>query len=199
MPVIDHFDFIAPLYERIIPFREPEKLISLVGLPVNGPLLDAAGGTGRIAQCFRGSFTKVIVADLSMGMLRQAAEKNGIDVVCSATERLPFPGDYFEKIIMVDALHHVYNHQETARELWRVLKPGGWIVIEEMDVRTLPVKLVAIAEKATLMRSHFIKPARIAALFPHVNASVRIIQEWFNAWIVVEKSSESIWKRAYRD
>ena len=37
----------------------------------------------------------------------------------------------FERVIMVDALHHVYNHARAAAELWRFVKPGGRIVIEE--------------------------------------------------------------------
>ena len=61
---------------------------------------------------------------------------------------------------MVDALHHVINHGQTAREMYRVLKPGGRIVIEEPDIRSFYVKLIAVAEKLLLMRSHFLSPQR---------------------------------------
>ena len=90
---------------------------------------------------------------------------------------------------MVDALHHVCNQVQTAQELWRVLAPGGYLVIEEPDLRTFAVKLVAVAEKVALMRSHFLAPEAIAALFDPFTAQVRIETEekGFNAWVIVHK------------
>ena len=91
---------------------------------------------------------------------------------------------------MVDALHHVCDQRATADELWRTLQPGGRIVIEEPDLRTVVVKLLALAEKMALMRSHFLSPARIAALFDHPNARVHIEAGTFNAWVIVEKKDQ---------
>jgi demethylmenaquinone methyltransferase/2-methoxy-6-polyprenyl-1,4-benzoquinol methylase len=67
----------------------------------------------------------------------------------------------------------------------RVLKPGGRLVIEEPDIRTLGVKLIAVAEKLLMMRSHLLAPGQIKSLFP--NSKTRIIAEDSSAWIVVEK------------
>ena len=47
---------------------------------------------------------------------------------------------------MVDALHHVADQEATIRELWRLLKPGGRIIIEEPDIRRFEVKLLALIE-----------------------------------------------------
>lgn len=187
MPLFDHFGLIAPLYETFTRPREPVELLRWMELPSHGRVLDAAGGTGRIAQALRGKTGQVVVVDLSMGMLRQAREKTGLDLACAPVERLPFSDASFERILMVDALHHVANHAVTIDELWRVLKPGGRIVIEEFDVRNILVKLVALGEKLALMRSHFLSPARIAALFPASAAPVRVVAEGHRAYIIAQK------------
>jgi ubiquinone/menaquinone biosynthesis C-methylase UbiE len=174
MPLFDHFGFLAPLYETFIPPKDLGQIWAMADLPVSGALLDAGGGTGRIAQYMRGKADPVVVADLSSKMLVEAQKKDGLLPVCSHTENLPFPDESFARIIMVDAFHHVCNQRTTVDELWRLLQPGGIIVIEEPDVRTLAVKLVALVEKLALMRSHFLSPPRIADLFHYPSSRVRV-------------------------
>ena len=187
MPILDHFGLIAPYYDRVIRLRTAEKLIELADLPVKGALLDAGGGTGRVSEALRGLASSLVVADLSFGMLQQAQSKDGLQVVNSHTEKMPFSDGTFERVIMVDALHHVCDHAETASEMWRILRPGGRIVILEPDIRTFSVKLVALAEKLALMRSHFLSPPAVVRLFPYVNALPRIERDGFNAWMVIDK------------
>jgi demethylmenaquinone methyltransferase/2-methoxy-6-polyprenyl-1,4-benzoquinol methylase len=183
--MFDHFDILASVYDRAIPFSSLELMLKMVALPADGLLLDAGGGTGRVAAALRTYVRSALVADFSFGMLAQARKK-GLSATQSPAEHLPFANETFERIIMVDALHHVINQKDTVTELWRVLKPGGRLVIEEPDVRTITVKLVALGEKLALMRSHFLSPPKIAALFPP-EAKVRIETESYNAWVIVEK------------
>jgi demethylmenaquinone methyltransferase/2-methoxy-6-polyprenyl-1,4-benzoquinol methylase len=191
--MFDHFNFLAPFYDRAIPFSSLELMLKMVALPTDGLLLDAGGGTGRVASALRPYVRAALVADFSPGMLLQAHRK-GLPAIQTPAERLPFAAGTFERIIMIDALHHVINQAETIAELWRVLrspdpvsgKPGGRLVIEEPDVRTLTVKVVAIGEKLALMRSHFLSPPKIAALFPP-QANITIETESYNAWVIVEK------------
>lgn len=187
MPFFDHFDFLAPFYETFIPPKAPQALLALAELPTQGALLDIGGGTGRVAQFLTGHAQPVVVADLSLPMLAEAQRKDALQPVAAHSERLPFANSVFARIIMVDALHHVIDQRATADELWRTLQSGGRIVIEEPDVRTFTVKLLALAEKLALMRSHFLTPTQIAALFDHPDARVHIEATGFNAWVIVEK------------
>jgi ubiquinone/menaquinone biosynthesis C-methylase UbiE len=189
MPLLDHFDLLAPLYETFIPPGDPQELCTRIGLPTPGALLDAGGGTGRVAQSLRGMAGSIVVADLSFKMLAEARRKAGLNPVCSHTERLPFPNGFFARIIMVDAFHHVCDQRQTAAELWRVLQPGGRLVIEEPDVRAFAVKLIAAGEKIALMRSHFLAPHRIGELFRRPGAGIRIAVDNTTAWIIVEKTA----------
>lgn len=183
--MLDHFDLLAPLYDRAIPFSRLDLMLRVVRLPVDGLLLDAGGGTGRVATALKPHTRDVVVADISAGMLSQTRRKR-LTSVMAPSEKLPFASKTFPRIIMVDALHHVINQRETIAELWRVLQPGGRLVIEEPDIRTLPVKLVAIVEKLALMRSHFLSPPEIVSYFPP-EARVSVELESYNAWVVVEK------------
>lgn len=180
-----HFNFLAPFYDQVIRFSRLEQMLKVLELPHAGTLLDAGGGTGRVAEALRPHVGSVIVADVSRGMLAQARQKD-LAAASSETERLPFPADAFDRVLMVDALHHVADQAATVRELFRVLKPGGRLVIEEPDIRTFAVKLIAVAEKLALMRSRFLDPARIAALLP-TEAKVHVESEAQTAWIIAEK------------
>lgn len=188
MPLMDHFGLLAPYYDTVIKPGDRNWLFEIIGLPVPGVLLDAGGGTGRISKLLRDQVDQIVIADLSYKMLSQAHSKNGLNPTCSHTEKLPFRKEFFDRVIMVDALHHVCDHRETAKELWRVLKPGGRIVIEEPDIRMFSVKLLAAAEKVMGMRSHFMAPPAIASLFDG-NATIKIIRKGINSWVIIEKRS----------
>jgi ubiquinone/menaquinone biosynthesis C-methylase UbiE len=187
MPLLDHFDILAPLYDRLISQPDEWRIIRLARLPVEGSLLDVGGGTGRISQYLVGSADQVIVLDSSFKMLSQAKAKNGLLPVVSAAEGLPFPDHAFARIVMVDAFHHLADQSASMLELWRVLKPGGVLVVEEPDIRHFVVKLVALAEKMALFRSHFLSAERIAGRLNAYGAKIQIHREKPNVWVVAEK------------
>lgn len=194
--MIDHFGFLAPVYETFIKSKHPDILSDLLQMPPSGSLLDLGGGTGRVSQYFTDSNAQVTVCDLSFPMLEQSLKKEGLRQVCSHSEELPFPSKIFDRIIMVDALHHVHDQQRTAQEMWRVLKPGGRIVIEEPNHHHPLVKIVAWVEKIALMRSHFLKPQEIQALFSSNNGFLRQQNEGYTVWITIQKPERSMKARS---
>ena len=181
----DHFDFIAPVYNRVGAYSALQTMLEIGDFPTSGRLLDVGGGTGRVAGALRDKAAQIVIADVSLGMLRFAASKPGLQTAAAYSEHLPFPEASFERIVMVDALHHVVHQADTARELFRLLKPGGRIIIEEPDIRTFSVKLIALGEKLLLMRSHFLAPEQIVSLFPSAKAEITAKES--SAWIVVKK------------
>lgn len=181
----DHFGVMAPIFSRV-EYSSLDTMLEQADLPTSGCVLDAGGGTGRVANAICKHTGKVVIADPSLGMLRQA-DRTQLWLACSNSEALPFPNDFFERIIMVDALHHVIDQYHTAREMYRVLKPGGRIIIEEPDIRKFGVKLIAVAEKMLLMRSHFLAPQKIVDLFSFDSTKASIYATEGNAWVVIEK------------
>jgi SAM-dependent methyltransferase len=78
---------------------------------------------------------QVTAFDLSTGYLNEArtrARANGVSVrfVSADGERLPFADHSFDRLWGNAILHHV-DLDQAARELWRVLRPGGWGVFCE--------------------------------------------------------------------
>jgi ubiquinone/menaquinone biosynthesis C-methylase UbiE len=183
MPIFDHFSMIAPIYARVT-YSKRDVMREVASLPVRGRLLDVGGGTGRVASAIHDLVDEITLADESFTMLANAP-RDSFRAVCGGSETLPFVDGSFERVIMVDALHHVAHHAQSAHEMFRVLKPGGVLVIEEPDIRTFGVKLIALAEKLLLMRTHFLAPAEIVKLFEVGETSIRA--EDGTAWVVVRK------------
>ena len=186
MPQFDHFAAVAHLYARVS-YSKVDVMREVAGLPVRGTLLDVGGGTGRVSSAIRDLVDEVVTADVSFGMLKQAP-RSLLNPVCGGSESLPFADNSFERVIMVDALHHVIDRAESAREMYRVLKPGGLLVIEEPDIRTFGVKLIALAEKLLLMRSRFLAPDEIMKLFANfASGEKKLKTEDGTAWVMVGK------------
>ena len=182
---LNHFSLIAGLYNHV-QYNASESFLKLLSLPPNGRLLDAGGGTGRVAEVLRLMVKNIVVADPSYKMLLYAAHR-GLATTCARAENLPFSFDSFERIIMMDALHHVLDQSMTIKELWRVLSPGGRLIIVEPDINKFVVKLVAITEKMLLLHSHFLAYPEIASLFINHITNIQIIHNKSEIWICVEK------------
>ena len=183
---MDHFRFVAPLYDRVFASPEPGQLRRLLDLPVAGGILDVGGGTGRVAQMLRGMADEVVILDESAAMLQQARLK-GLTAIRGQAEWLPFPDGAFARILVVDAFHQLRDQQRAAVELLRVLAPRGRIVIEEPNIEQASVKLLALAEKLALMRSHFCSPATVQQVFEAVGGQVCLVRQGMNFWAITEK------------
>lgn len=185
----DHFSLAAPYYEKLAGGSfDPTTLRAYLDLPTTGRLLDAGGGTGRVAQALRGLAVQIVVTDVSAAMLRQAAHKDGLSALRAQVEALPFADASFERIVIVDAFHHFADHHAAIANLWRVLAPGGRLVIQEPDIERLAVKVVALVERMALMQSRIFSPRDMGQMLQAVGAQVQVHSDHaFNAWVVAHK------------
>jgi ubiquinone/menaquinone biosynthesis C-methylase UbiE len=184
----DHFGIVAPFYDYFLGRRFPHHLAHLLKIPAKGLLLDAGGGTGRVSVHFQTLAGKVVVSDLSFPMLFQARRKGGIFPVQSHAERLPFGNDTFERILVVDALHHFCDQGQAIQDLIRVLKPRGRMVIEEPDINLFAVKIVALAERFLKMQSRFLSSSEICRIISQNGLNPRIEKtKNFRTWVVADK------------
>ncbi|MBN1584538.1 MAG: class I SAM-dependent methyltransferase [Anaerolineae bacterium] len=187
MNLFDHFDFIAPYYDQIFIRQGVPLLAEFVAPDPAQRLLDVGGGTGRVAQFFVGRVAQICILDPSPRMLTEGGRK-GICVTRGEAERIPFGASTFDRIIVVDAFHHMRDHRQAVREFMRVLRPGGRLVIEEPDIAHRAIKLIALAEKLLLMRSRFFPAQELAGLFGQLGVHLRIERNGHVYWLVVDKT-----------
>jgi len=98
-------------------------------------ILDYGCGHGMASVVLARRGAHVTAFDLSLGYLEEARTRalaNGVSVkfVSADGERLPFADSSFDRLWGNAILHHV-DLRLAARELWRVLRPGGWGVFCE--------------------------------------------------------------------
>jgi len=191
MPRLDHFGLLAPLYDRLIRTPDTETLAGLAGLPAAGRLLDVGGGTGRIAQSLVPRVGTLIVVDESWKMLSRARPKPGLNLAAAHAERLPFPSGAFDRVIMVDAFHHLEDQEGSLRELLRVCAPGGRLVVEEPDITRVGVWAIALFERLLLMRSRFRRAETIADQLRRMGAAPTIHRQEATVWIVAQPASSA--------
>lgn len=190
MKKFDHFNLISPIYDLVFGRKIDEKMLALADLGKDQTLLDVGGGTGRVSVLFSDISQKLVVLDSSLKMLSEAKDK-GLSTINSQSEKMPFGVGAFERIILVDALHHVKDQQGTLNEMWRLLRKGGKMIIEEPDINHFFVKLIALGEKILLMRSHFLAPDKIIAMCQFdEQAVIQSQKEDGITWIIVEKTSK---------
>jgi demethylmenaquinone methyltransferase/2-methoxy-6-polyprenyl-1,4-benzoquinol methylase len=105
------------------------------GLRPGMRLLDVAAGTGLVARGAADILREpggVIGVDPSRGMLQEARKALSGPLVQGRAEALPFRTDHFDMLSMGFALRHVADLEVAFREYWRVLKPGGRILLLEV-------------------------------------------------------------------
>jgi len=152
-------------------------------------ILDIAAGTGTSAKALAKSGAEVVALDFSPGMVAEGRKRHpGLTFVEGDAEALPFPPGSFDVVTISFGLRNVNNPQLALGEMYRVLKPGGRLVICEFSHPPRP--LVAGSYHAYLK---YIMPAVAAVTSTHRDAYTYLmnsIDEW------PEQTVLSQWLRA---
>jgi demethylmenaquinone methyltransferase/2-methoxy-6-polyprenyl-1,4-benzoquinol methylase len=144
------FSSIAPRYDFLNRFlslgtdrRWRRKAVARIGTETGGVHLDVATGTADIAlEIFRQKGKNAFVAgvDISAGMMRIGREKAARAGLCGRLafvqapgEALPFRDESFDSASIAFGIRNVGDRELGLREMCRVVKPGGCVVVLEFS------------------------------------------------------------------
>ncbi|MGI9272472.1 MAG: bifunctional demethylmenaquinone methyltransferase/2-methoxy-6-polyprenyl-1,4-benzoquinol methylase UbiE [Woeseiaceae bacterium] len=106
-------------------------------------VLDLAGGTGDLAREFSkqvGPDGHVVLADINAAMLRQGRSRlidagvaGNLSIAQVDAQNLPFEDNTFDRITIAFGLRNVTDKDAALRSMFRVLKPGGKLLILEFS------------------------------------------------------------------
>jgi demethylmenaquinone methyltransferase/2-methoxy-6-polyprenyl-1,4-benzoquinol methylase len=113
-------------------------------------VLDLAAGTAVSTVELAKSGAWCVAVDFSVGMLR-AGRSRLVPKVAGDATRLPFRDDVFDAVTISFGLRNVVDQQAALREMARVTRPGGRLVVCEFSTPTNP--LLATVYREYLMRA----------------------------------------------
>ena len=97
-------------------------------------ILDIAAGTGTSSAALQKNGARVVALDFSAGMIEEGRRKHKkLEFVQADAEKLPFGDNEFDAVTISFGLRNVNDPKAALSEMYRVLKPGGRLVICEFS------------------------------------------------------------------
>ena len=111
-----------------------KAVLAAVDPRVGEHVLDLAAGTGASTQSLAASGADVIACDFSLGMLRAGrAARPELNFVAGDATQLPFADHSFDAVTISFGLRNIVDPDAGLREMLRVCKPGGRLVVCEFS------------------------------------------------------------------
>ena len=86
-------------------------------------------------------------------------------VVNGQLEYMPFDDNYFDKIIVLDYLNHTADCDKSVKEINRVLKHDGEVIVEDLNLKDIKVKLKYFKHRICGNNIHYNYPSEIQNIF----------------------------------
>lgn len=122
--------------------------------PKRGELLEVGSGLGYLLAYFRDDGWNVRGVEPDEAITRHARKVHGLDIQTKILPDAAFPDASFDAVLMMHVIEHVPDPQATLREILRVLKPGGMLVMETPRYDTLMFKLLGRRERSLSCEGH---------------------------------------------
>jgi demethylmenaquinone methyltransferase / 2-methoxy-6-polyprenyl-1,4-benzoquinol methylase len=135
------FDAVAPRYDLtndVLSLGQDRRwrklVVDAVGPRPGETVLDLAAGTGTSSQPFADRGARVVPCDFSLGMLRVGkSARPHLGFTAGDGTRLPFAAGTFDAVTISFGLRNIVDPDAGLREMLRVTKPGGRLVVCEFS------------------------------------------------------------------
>jgi demethylmenaquinone methyltransferase/2-methoxy-6-polyprenyl-1,4-benzoquinol methylase len=141
--VADKYDVMNDLMSFGVHRLWKRYTIEMSGVRKGHRVLDIAGGTGDLTYAFSkrvGAEGSVVLADINESMLKVGRDRladrgvaGNLEVVQANAEHLPFADNEFNVITIAFGLRNVTHKDAALKEMYRVLKPGGRLLVLEFS------------------------------------------------------------------
>ncbi|MDQ4138445.1 MAG: demethylmenaquinone methyltransferase [Actinomycetota bacterium] len=190
------FDDVAPGYDRT------NNLLSVGNAPLwraattravapkaGERILDVAAGTGTSSVSLSKTGATVVAVDFSEGMVEIGRKRHKkIEFHVADAERLPFGDDEFDAVAISFGLRNIADPRAALSEMYRVMKPGGRLVICEFS--TPPNGIFRVAYRTYL---RYVMPVVVGRVSSNPEA-YKYLNESIEAW--PDQATLSQWIRA---
>lgn len=122
--------------------------------PQRGKVLEIGSSMGFLLDSFRNDGWFVFGLDPDRNSCRYATEKNGIPNKVATLEEAALPDESFDVVLMMHVIEHVPDPARLLKEVWRVLRRGGHLVLETPRYDTLMFKLLGRRERSLGCEGH---------------------------------------------
>lgn len=146
--VADKYDLMNDLMSAGVHRLWKRYTIETSGAKKGDTILDLAGGTGDLAAKFTrivGKDGMVTLSDINGSMLENGRERltnmgiaGNIEYVQANAEELPFDDNKYDIVTMAFGLRNVTDKDAALRSIYRVLKPGGKLMVLEFSKPVVP-------------------------------------------------------------
>jgi SAM-dependent methyltransferase len=122
--------------------------------PNRGRMLEVGSGYGYLLDYFRKDGWDVVGVEPSEGLNRHARKVLDLEVLPVILPDAKFPDASFDVVTMMHVIEHVPDPTDTLAEIFRILKPGGMLVMETPRYDTLMFKLLGRRERSLSCEGH---------------------------------------------
>lgn len=122
-----------PGQKDVVTQVEAGLIASVLGRRPAGMILDIGCGRGRIYRELHPRPEQYVGVDLDrdlLGMSRRLAGGDREHLVQGTALRLPFRSDLFGTALLIRAYHRILDPTRALAEVWRVLRPGGSLILQ---------------------------------------------------------------------
>jgi ubiquinone/menaquinone biosynthesis C-methylase UbiE len=136
-------------------------------------LLDIGGNTGKITEAYSKNCKEVVVLEPKHSIVEYGrSHRLRIKFIEGEAENIPLPDEYFDNVVASASFHHFSDQHKALEEMKRVLKPGGKIIILEIDPNTPRGKRLKFCETLFHTGAKLYQPIQVSKKVEEHNLQV---------------------------